>query len=239
MQSVQGIMGRIHEIQERTSSPPLPGRFQALLDSHLGAPQPGPSASPSSGSAPSSAPGDALAGTLLSMSTATLGTMLGSSRTGATHQSPVAPMGSSHVSSYLDIHGISSRNGRLGDAELVPVSGGWNGRQARLLPPAAAAWEAMRSAASQHGVDLYAIDTYRSWEVQDRAHQAHLRGEKTANVLPAGHSQHGFGLAVDLTNGALIGPGDEEWQWMEQYGRQFGWHPISNESWHWEFRGLP
>lgn len=239
MQSVQGIMGRIHEIQQRTSSPPLPGRFQALLDSHLAGSQAAPHGTANSSSAALAASSDAHAGTFLSMSTATLGAMLGSTGTGATHATSLAPMGSSHVSSYLDIHGISARNGRLGDAELVAVSGGWNGRPARLLPPAAAAWESMRAAAAQQGVTLYAIDTYRSWEVQDRAHQAHLRGEKAANVLPAGHSQHGFGLAVDLTNGALIGPGDKEWEWMQQYGRQFGWHPISNESWHWEFRGLP
>jgi D-alanyl-D-alanine carboxypeptidase len=143
------------------------------------------------------------------------------------------------MSGYLQVHGIESRNGRLADADLVPVGGGWNGRAARLLPPAASAWEAMRGAAAAQGVELYAIDTYRSWDVQHRAHQAYLRGDKAANVLPPGHSQHGYGLAVDLTNGSLIGPGDVEWQWMQEYGRSFGWHPISNESWHWEFRGLP
>ena len=82
-----------------------------------------------------------------------------------------------------------------------------------------------------------AIDSYRSWEVQQGAHQAHLRGEKKANVLPPGQSEHGNGLAVDITNGHLVGVGDREYTWLRTHAAQYGWYPISNESWHWEFRG--
>lgn len=138
---------------------------------------------------------------------------------------------------YLEANRIEVRNGHLTDRDLVAVDGGWHG-SARLLPPAAEAWTRMRAAAAAEGVDLFAIDSYRSWESQDRAHREHLAGRKTANVLAPGTSEHGVGLAVDVTNGAIVGPGDREWEWLQDNARRFGWYPISNESWHWEFRGI-
>ena len=95
----------------------------------------------------------------------------------------------------------------------------------------------MRSAAQADGVDLRFVDSYRNWDVQNAARQRYLSGEKAESVLPAGSSQHGLGLAVDLTDGGLIGPGDPEWRWMQTNGASYGWFPISNESWHWEYRG--
>lgn len=140
---------------------------------------------------------------------------------------------------FLSTHGIRGRNGRLVDSGLlVPVSGSWHGN-GKLLAPAAEAWEEMRARAAADGVDLRAIDTYRSYDVQASAYQDHLSGKKKANVLPPGRSEHGNGLAVDVTNGALVGPGDVEWEWLNANAARFGWHPISNESWHWEFRGQP
>lgn len=143
------------------------------------------------------------------------------------------------LESFLRVHGIREQNGRLGDSGLmVPVSGSWHGN-GKLLAPAAESWEQMRAAAAANGVDLRAIDTYRSYDVQASAYQDHLSGKKKANVLPPGRSEHGNGLAVDVTNGALVGPGDVEWDWLNANASRFGWHPISNESWHWEFRGRP
>ena len=140
---------------------------------------------------------------------------------------------------FLRLHDVAARNGRLeGSGLLVEVGGGWQDRPGRLLAPAAHAWEQMRAAAAADGVQLQAVDFYRSWEVQSRAYQAYLSGEKAAHVLPPGTSEHGNGLAIDLTNGSLIGPGDPEWHWMQANGPRFGWYPISNESWHWEFRGV-
>jgi zinc D-Ala-D-Ala carboxypeptidase len=232
------IVERIQQIQTRATMA-LPGRFQAILDQQLapGGHRASLSIDPAEtaalrGNAPVGSPD-----TFRTMSSLTLGAMLGSGSLTGPLSGGYGVGLDSDLAAYLEAHGIVARNGRLADSELVPVSGGWQGRPARLLPPAAAAWEAMRGAAAADGVQLYAIDTYRSWESQDRAHQAYLRGEKSANVLPPGRSQHGNGLAVDLTNGSLLGPGDPEWHWMQANGRRFGWHPISNESWHWEFRG--
>jgi LAS superfamily LD-carboxypeptidase LdcB len=140
------------------------------------------------------------------------------------------------LESYLAATGVRQRNGRLDPAELVPVSGGWD-RPARLLEPAARAWETMRSAAAAQGVDLRVVDSYRDFDAQAAGHVAYLEGRKDAYVAPPGESEHGVGLAIDVTNGALVGPGDREWEWLQANGRQFGWHPISTESWHWEFRG--
>ena len=96
----------------------------------------------------------------------------------------------------------------------------------------------MRAAAAADGIDLQATDFYRSWESQNNAYEKHLRGEKHANVLPPGTSEHGVGLAVDITNGHIIGRNDPEYAWMRANGAAFGWYPISNETWHWEFRGI-
>ncbi len=137
---------------------------------------------------------------------------------------------------YLIVNGIEERNGQMSTSGLTSVSGAWN-RTGYLLPPAASSWEAMRQAATTDGINIQAIDTYRSWESQNNAYQAHLRGDKVANVLPSGESEHGNGLAVDLTNGHLVGIGDADYTWMRTNGARYGWYPISNESWHWEFRG--
>lgn len=132
---------------------------------------------------------------------------------------------------------MDGRNGYLRESDLAVVSGAWDDRPARLLPPAAKSWEKMRSAAAADGVDLRTIDTYRSWDAQAAGHAAYLSGDKPAYVAPPGHSEHGFGLAVDVTNGALVGAGDAEWEWLQRNANRFGWHPISGETWHWEFRG--
>lgn len=151
---------------------------------------------------------------------------------------PASPvMTSAELTDYLVTSGITDRNGHLGSAELTAVSGAFDDRPARLLPPAAAAWESMREAAARDGVDLRVIDTYRSWDAQADGRDRYLRGEKDAYVAPPGESRHGEGLAVDVTNGGLVGPGSVEWAWMRDHAESFGWAPIPNESWHWEFRG--
>ena len=151
-----------------------------------------------------------------------------------------APVGgvytSEQLNAYLQTHDVKQRNGRLEGHELAATPGGWHG-DVQLLPPAADAWRLMRAAAAKDGIDLRAIDSYRDWHTQNHAHQEYLAGNKPANVLPPGSSEHGNGLAVDVTNGAIIGRDDREWVWLSQNARDFGWYPISNETWHWEFRG--
>jgi len=150
---------------------------------------------------------------------------------------PTSGKYSPELEAFLQTHNVKNRNGRLqGTGLLVEVSGAWNGT-GYLLAPAARAWEEMRAAAAADGIDLRAIDMYRSYEQQAAGYQAYLSGQKKANVLPPGKSEHGNGLAVDITNGSLVGPGDPEWHWLQENAHRFGWYPISNESWHWEYRG--
>ncbi|MDH4118004.1 MAG: D-alanyl-D-alanine carboxypeptidase family protein [Acidimicrobiia bacterium] len=144
---------------------------------------------------------------------------------------------SAEVSEYVRTHSLDERNGRLDPSELVGISGGWGDRDYALIPPAADSFERMRRAAALDGIDLRVIDAYRSWEVQAAAYEDYLAGRKKEHVLPPGTSEHGKGMAVDFTNGAIIGRDDPEWHWLSANAREFGWHPISNESWHWEFRG--
>jgi len=166
----------------------------------------------------------------------TLGMMLGITAPATAIRSGDIYTGA-ELDNYMQVHNIEERNGHLSTSELTEVTGGWYGT-GHLLAPAAESWEQMRAAAAAAGIDLQATDMYRSWESQNRAYEAHLRGDKAANVLPPGTSEHGNGLAVDITNGHIIGQGDPEWAWMNTHAAQFGWYPISNETWHWEFRGV-
>jgi hypothetical protein len=154
-----------------------------------------------------------------------------------TSGAPVA-MRRDDLQAYLTANRIEERNGHLSSTELIQVSGGWRDRTYALLPPAATAYEKMRAAAAADGVDLRIIDAYRSYESQAAAYADYLAGRKKEVVAPPGTSQHGNGLAIDITNGGTIDKGDPEWQWLSQNAARFGWHPISIEAWHWEFRGV-
>jgi hypothetical protein len=243
MSGVNEIQSRIQAIQTRVSSPPIAGRFNAIFEAqmaaasaHTGATAPTEDGATPTGSLSVSPMGMTATAQPVGGEVVTLGMMLGMAA-GPT-STPASPhvVTASGLAEYLAINDIEQRNGRLSMAELTEVSGAWNGT-GYLLPPAARAWEEMRSAAAAGGIDLKAIDLYRSWESQNNAYQAHLRGDKAANVLPPGTSEHGNGLAVDVTNGHLVGVGDKEYTWLRTHAAEYGWHPISNESWHWEFRG--
>jgi len=229
------VTARIREIQARVEAPAVPGQFRDMLNRSLNAES---ATAPPVDDPGTDHEGHAPIARFQAVQVTTLGTMLGVSAPTAAPPPPFAGIATAaQLEEYLATNGIEGRNGRLSHDELTAVSGGWHDN-ARLLPPAATAWEEMRAAAALEGVDLKVIDSYRTWESQARAHQAHLRGEKTANVLPPGHSEHGNGLAVDVTNGSIIGRDDSEWSWLQSNATRFGWFPISNETWHWEFRGI-
>ncbi len=260
MQRINEIVSRIHTIQAQVERPPVAGAFQSLLDSRMSSVNERNAlddiedANGEAGAHQIMAAPFALTA-LNTRGGVTLGTMMA----GPQNVSSVSPAGSTNPTTggyirahhvpdgvimtseelrdYMATHSIEARNGRLRPDELTGVTGSWHGN-GKLLEPAAEAWEVMRAAAAKDGIELQAIDTYRTWESQDRAHKAHLAGEKKANVLPPGTSRHGAGLAVDVTNGHIVNRSDPEWQWLDANGRSFGWHPISNETWHWEFRGV-
>ena len=214
MESIALAMSRVAEIRDRIMPAPPGGDFAAHLKREMEA-QPAPTSVP--------------------MLQRQVATPVGPTVTPATK--PTSSKNSADLEGFLQAHDVRNRNGRLeGTGLLVEVSGAWNGK-GYLLAPAAKAWEEMRAAAAAEGIDLRAIDMYRSYEAQAAGYQAFLSGQKKANVLPPGKSEHGNGLAVDVTNGSLVGPGDPEWHWLQENAHRFGWYPISNESWHWEYRG--
>ena len=141
------------------------------------------------------------------------------------------------LDAYVAEHRLEERNGRLDRSELQGITGGWDGRDFALIAPAAEAYEDMRAAAAADGVELRVIDAYRSWESQAAAYEDYLAGRKNANVLPPGTSEHGKGMAIDFTNGAVLDEGDPEWEWLQANARNYGYYPIPNEAWHWDFKG--
>ncbi len=231
MAGIEAVFQRVSQIQQRVAAYAPPTQdFEEILANQLG-----PDAAPT-------APASTLYGTSPSTGLVTIGAFIYPRSPLTTGRyAPVWRGGIASVwelESYVGRHSVEERNGRLADHEMQRVEGGWGGRDLALLPPAAESWTAMRAAAAADGVKLFAVDAYRDWDAQARAHREFLAGNKPANVLPPGRSQHGNGLAVDVTNGSVIDRNDPEWRWLQDNAQRFGWYPISNESWHWEFRGV-
>lgn len=130
----------------------------------------------------------------------------------------------------------------------------------------------MSEAARADGVELVAQECYRSYGTQAAAYERRCPVEeediveldpetgeevvvgvkKTRScsgppIARAGHSNHGWGRAVDFGNGRrVLSCGDTGFEWLQENGIRFGWvHPAwaqcgkaSREPWHWEWGGL-
>lgn len=125
-------------------------------------------------------------------------------------------------------------NGQLDrEAHLCPVGDGH-----LLRPDAAAAFLAMNAAYQEDtGTELCITDSYRTLEEQYavKARKPHL-------AATPGTSNHGWGLAVDLSCGAET-YGGAAYAWLDRHGAQYGWtNPAwarpggsKREPWHWEW----
>lgn len=118
-------------------------------------------------------------------------------------------------------------NGRVPDHALLPIDDAGH----KLHPGAAVQFLAMTSAAAADGVTIEVSSGYRTVE-----HQAQLveqlglfsHGGKAA---PAGHSNHGWGLSVDLDLD------DSTRQWLQQHAAEYGFeNDVGREPWHWTFQ---
>ncbi|MCW5557878.1 MAG: D-alanyl-D-alanine carboxypeptidase family protein [Verrucomicrobiae bacterium] len=136
--------------------------------------------------------------------------------------------------------------------ELVTARVLANGRELKLVPEAAAAWEAMRSAAAGEGITLLLISGYRSVAYQrEILERKQARGEAMDAILRVnaapGYSEHHTGRAVDIGT-----PGcpplqeafeqTDAFRWLRREAGRFGFHlsfPRDNphgiifEPWHW------
>ncbi len=123
----------------------------------------------------------------------------------------------------------SGQNGMLPPSSLAPVGIG----QHKAQPVAADAFKAMRAAAQKDKVDLGITDSYRSY-----AAQVDVKRRKPNLAATPGRSNHGWGLAFDMSFGSnQNSPG---YKWMVQNASKFGFKgPLQKpfEPWHWEYVG--
>jgi len=123
----------------------------------------------------------------------------------------------------------TGENGKLPPSSLAPV--GIVSHKAQ--PVAADAFKAMRAAASKDKVDLGITDSYRTY-----AAQVDVKRRKPNLAATPGKSNHGWGLAFDMSFGSnQNSPG---YKWMTQNASKFGFKgPLQKpfEPWHWEYKG--
>ena len=139
--------------------------------------------------------------------------------------------------------------------ELVSVGLDVQGREQRLTPGAAAAWNEMRAAAEKDGEILQLVSAFRSVDYQKGIIQRKLAAGQSweqilrVSALP-GFSEHHTGRTIDVTT-----PGskalEEEFEnttafrWLQRRAGEFGFtmtYPRGNrfgiayEPWHWTFK---
>ena len=153
--------------------------------------------------------------------------------------------------------GYAERMPRIPEASsLVEVGPDYLGREAQLVPEAAAAWNLMRDAALDEGVELLLLSAFRSVARQTAIVAAKLaKGQTLDQILVVsaypGFSEHHSGQAIDIgTSGARHF--EEEFEattafaWLVVRARDFGFalsYPRDNpfgiayEPWHWRHGG--
>ena len=138
---------------------------------------------------------------------------------------------------------------------LVVAEIGDDGREHRLAPDAAAAWQGMRAAAQTDGVVIRIASAFRSIDRQVEILRGKLAaGASLAEILsasaPPGYSEHHTGRAVDITTDG-VAPFEVEFEqtpafaWLAENAGRFGFvlsFPHGNqygyqyEPWHWFHR---
>lgn len=138
-------------------------------------------------------------------------------------------------------------------AELVVVQrDAEDGREHRLTPAAAAAWQGLREAAAADGVVLHLVSAYRSFDYQIELIQRRLTaGMAIADILLGsacpGYSEHHTGRALDIDTPDNPGLGESfeltaAFAWLQTHGGAQGFtlsFPRGNaagyvyEPWHW------
>jgi D-alanyl-D-alanine carboxypeptidase len=141
--------------------------------------------------------------------------------------------------------------------ELVSIGPDSLGRDQRMSPKAAAAWQCMQEAAAKDGVQLVAVSAFRSVEYQCALIQRKLdRGMKIAEVLSInaapGYSEHHTGRAIDITSPdsqplEVAFETTKAYAWLTQHAARYGFrlsyprnnpHGINYEPWHWAFHDV-
>ena len=139
--------------------------------------------------------------------------------------------------------------------ELVSIGSDIYGREQKLAPNAAAAWERMKSTTERGEIVLQVVSAFRSIAYQKQIIQRKLNaGQSIEQILRVsaapGYSEHHTGRAIDITT-RNYKPLTEEFErttafaWLAQNAKNFGFtmtYPRDNkfgviyEPWHWAFQ---
>lgn len=174
------------------------------------------------------------------------------------------PVQDSALSSDLVQRGY--RNGNMPAVRLMEVEG------CLLERDAAYTLSFMLEEARSDGIALYARECYRSLGAQSSAYDRRcpiveekikkkdpetgkkkvVKVKKSRScsgppIARPGRSNHGWGRAVDFSNGSrVLACGDAGFAWLQENAERYGWvHPdwagcgrSTQEAWHWEWGGL-
>jgi hypothetical protein len=166
----------------------------------------------------------------------------------------------------LDLEVDGYRNGAMDPDRLMEFRGCVLERDAAYM------YALLMEAAEEDGVSLGFEDCYRSYGSQAAAYNSRCpiietpimsidpvtgaavqTGAASARVCSGpptarpGASNHGWGRAVDFTDGnGILGCSDGTFRWMQGNAHRFGWvHPdwahcgmATQEPWHWEYAGV-
>lgn len=166
----------------------------------------------------------------------------------------------------LDLQADGYVNGAMDGARLMSYRG------CTLERDAAYMYALLMEAAERDGVGLGWEDCYRSYAAQAASYndrcpyqevpvyqtdpitgeqlQVGTRAQRVCSgpsIARPGLSNHGWGRAVDFTDGrAVLGCNDRAFRWLQGNAYRFGWvHPRwagcdqpTREPWHWEWAGV-
>lgn len=131
------------------------------------------------------------------------------------------------------VAGTDSANGQLPEADLCYL---WDGSTQIRADAAQALAELNAMWVTRFGTDLCLSSGYRTL-----AEQRAVKAQKGGLAAPAGRSNHGWGLAVDLCSSQTTGA---QWEWLNEHAPVFGWENPAwarpggsgpYERWHWEY----
>ncbi len=142
-------------------------------------------------------------------------------------------------------------------AQLLLVQCDADGREHRLSPPAAAAWQRMREAAAADGIVLQLVSAFRSFDYQVELIQRKLAMGLAIDEIGRfsacpGYSEHHTGRAIDIDTPDYPGLSESfefttAFAWLQEHAGAHGFtlsYPRGNaagyiyEPWHWLY-GAP
>ena len=141
-------------------------------------------------------------------------------------------------------------NGKFPGEVLVPCGIG----NFVMAEPAASAMRAMVAAAAGDRFTISATGTWRSYDDQKRLFESRYVTEdtggpkkvwngttywklpKVASAATPGTSNHGKGVAADLSHSPTVPIGGALLKWVAEHGPKFGfWNTVRSEAWHWSY----